>query len=191
MTKLKTFVQTVLFWEILVGMAATARHLFTGSVTRQYPHTKPVLGANYRGMIGLLLYDDGTEKCVGCDLCEAACPSRVITVVSAEVEGQPMKRYAKEYVMDMTRCVFCGFCVDACPVNALGMTTEFEYATFDKRNLRLNKEQLLAIGDRAYPVREKRIEFQNSHAATFNIARSGYPAKTADDPDWKATVTGS
>src|SRR2546427_7446557 len=65
-------------------------------------------------MIALLKYDDDTEKCVGCDLCEAACPSRVITVISSEVEGEPMKRYAKEYYMDMTRCLFCGLCVQAC-----------------------------------------------------------------------------
>jgi formate hydrogenlyase subunit 6/NADH:ubiquinone oxidoreductase subunit I len=50
---------------------------------------------NYRGMLALLHYDDGTEKCVGCDLCEAACPSRVIAVVSAEVPAEPTKRYAQ------------------------------------------------------------------------------------------------
>jgi NADH-quinone oxidoreductase subunit I len=43
----------------------------------------------------LLHYVDGTEKCVGCDLCEAACPSRVIAVVSAEVPAEPTKRYAQ------------------------------------------------------------------------------------------------
>ena len=85
-------------------------------------------------------------------------PSRVIRVVSAEVPGEPTKRYAKEYYMDMTRCLFCGMCVDACPVDALGMTREFEWSVYDKRQLHLNKEQLLAIGDRSFPVREKRLE---------------------------------
>lgn len=51
-------------------------------------------------MLALLRYDDdGTEKCVGCDLCEAACPSRVISVISAEVPGEPTKRYARAYYM--------------------------------------------------------------------------------------------
>ena len=93
-----------------------------------------VAGRASRGMLALLRYDDGTEKCVGCDLCEAACPSRVIRVVSAEVPGEPTKRYSKEYYMDMTRCLFCGLCVDACPVDALGMTREFEWSVYDKRS---------------------------------------------------------
>jgi NADH-quinone oxidoreductase subunit I len=177
MDRLKKFLHQVLFLEILAGMAATFKHLFVRPITIQYPHEKRVLPNGYRGFIALLRYDDGTEKCVGCDLCEAACPSRVITVISAEMEGQPMKRYAREYTMDMTRCVFCGLCVEACPVNALEMTKEYEYATYDKRNLKLNKEQLLAIGDRAFPVRETRVEFQHPHAAFFNTAKRGYPAK--------------
>lgn len=190
MTRIKRLLQSIFLWDILIGMKATLRHLFTPSITLQYPHEKKVLEPNYRGMIALLRYDDGVEKCVGCDLCEAACPSRVITVISAEVEGEPMKRFAKEYTMDMTRCVFCGLCVKACPVDALGMTTEYEYATYDKRRLLLDKQQLLELGDRNFPVREKRIEFQNHHAATFNIARKDYPAKLVDDlpPEQKTMV---
>ncbi len=177
MGTLKRFLKNIFFLEILTGMASTFKHLFVRPITLQYPHEKQILPNGYRGFIGLLRYDDGTDKCVGCDLCGAACPSRVITVISAEVEGEPMKRYAREYTMDMTRCVFCGLCVEACPVNALGMSKEFEYATYDKRNLKLDKKQLLTIGDRAFPVREKRVEFQHPHAAFFNVARQGYPAK--------------
>jgi NADH-quinone oxidoreductase subunit I len=57
--------------------------------------------------------------------------------------------------MDMTRCLFCGMCVEACPVDALGMTREYEWSVSDKRDLLLNKQQLLAVGDRSFPIREK------------------------------------
>src|SRR2546425_5595047 len=93
------WVKTLTFYEILVGMKATITVLIDRivlrkrkAVTLQYPHEKRALPGTYRGMIALLKYDDDTEKCVGCDLCEAACPSRVITVISSEVEGEPMKR---------------------------------------------------------------------------------------------------
>ncbi|NKB82110.1 MAG: NADH-quinone oxidoreductase subunit NuoI [Nitrospirales bacterium] len=178
--KFGEWVKTLIFYEILMGMKATLTHLLHYKpITLQYPHEKKPLPPNYRGMLALLRYDDETEKCVGCDLCEAACPSRVIQVYSAEVPGEPTKRYAKEYYMDMTRCLFCGQCVDACPVDALGMTQEFEWAVYDKRNLQLNKQQLLAIGDRAFPVREKRIEFQHPNVAYFNVSFGDIPQKDA------------
>ncbi|MEE8239737.1 MAG: 4Fe-4S binding protein, partial [Nitrospirales bacterium] len=83
------------------------------------------------------------------------------------------------YYMDMTRCLFCGLCVQACPVDALGMTREFEWAVYDKRQLLLNKEQLLAIGDRSFPVREKRLEYQNQNVAFFNVAFKQMPPKSS------------
>lgn len=174
------WLKTVTFYEIAIGMKATLMHLLRyRPVTIQYPHEKKPLQDNYRGMLALLRYDDGTEKCVGCDLCEAACPSRVISVISAEVPGEPIKRYAKEYYMDMTRCLFCGMCVEACPVDALAMTQEFEWSTYDKRDLLLNKQQLLAIGDRNFPVRERKLEFQHPNVAFFNVAFGHIPQKDA------------
>ena len=105
-------------------------------------------------------------------------PSRVIRVVSAEVPGEPTKRYAKEYYMDMTRCLFCGMCVDACPVDALGMTREFEWAVYDKRQLHLNKQQLLAIGDRSFPVREKQLGAPASECGVLQRRVQASAAKT-------------
>src|SRR3989475_3665142 len=178
--KIKAWLKTIIFYEILVGMNATLRHLLHYKpITLQYPHEKRTLPDSYRGMLSLLRYDDGIEKCVGCDLCEAACPSRVIKVISAEVPGEPTKRYAKEYYMDMTRCLFCGLCVQACPVDALAMTTEYEWAKYNKRDLRLNKEQLLALGDRNFPVREKKLEFQHPNVAYFNIGHKNLPPKNS------------
>lgn len=174
----KAWLQFITFYEIAVGMRSTLRHLLHYKpITIQYPHEKRLLPENYRVMLALLRYDDGTEKCVGCDLCEAACPSRVINVISAEVPDEPSKRYAKEYTMDMTRCLFCGMCVQACPVDALAMTREYEWAVYNKRDLFLDKQQLLAIGDRSFPNREKRLEFQHPNVAYFNIAFPGQPLK--------------
>ena len=79
--------------------------------------------------------------------------------------------------MDMTRCVFCGLCVEACPVDALGMTKEYEWAVYDKRSLKLNKEQLLEIGDRAFPEHERPVQDQYHNVATFNIGRPQLPQK--------------
>ena len=178
MTKFNAWLKRITLYEIFIGMKVTLEHLLHYQpITFQYPYEKRVLPENYRGMLALLRYDDGTEKCVGCDLCEAACPSRVISVISAEVPGEPTKRYAREYYMDMTRCLFCGMCVEACPVDALGMTREYEWSVFDKRDLLLNKQQLLAIGDRSFPVREKRLEFQHPNVAIFNVAFHNHPAK--------------
>jgi NADH-quinone oxidoreductase subunit I len=172
------WLKLITFYEIAMGMKSTMSHLIHYKpITLQYPHEKRILPDNYRGMLALLRYDDGTEKCVGCDLCEAACPSRVIAVVSAEVPGEPTKRYARAYSMDMTRCLFCGLCVQACPVDALAMTREYEWAVYDKRDLLLNKQQLLAIGDRAFQIREKRLEFQHPNLAVFNVATANHPPK--------------
>ena len=152
------WIKLITFYEIAVGMKSTMSHLIHYKpVTLQYPHEKRILPDNYRGMLALLRYDDGTEKCVGCDLCEAACPSRVIAVVSAEVPAEPTKRYAREYSMDMTRCLFCGLCVQACPVDALAMTREYEWAVYDKRDLLLNKHA--AVGHWGSCVSDARETF--------------------------------
>jgi len=153
---LKKWINTVFFVEILKGLGLTFRHMFVKPITFQYPHVKRQLPDGYRGVIVHLRYDDGTEKCVGCALCEAACPSHCITVVSAEREDMPQKRYAKQYILDMTKCVFCGFCVQACPVDALASSKEYEMATWNKRELMMDKEFMLKLGDKYFPNRRAR-----------------------------------
>lgn len=145
--KKKNLIEKIVMSEILQAMWLVLRHLWVKGVTFQYPHEKRELPDAHRGALCLLRYDNGADRCVGCDLCEAACPSNCIKVVSEQVPDQPLVRYAKEFYIDMTKCVFCGFCVEACPVNALGMTKLYEYSTENKRDLLFDKKRLYEIGD--------------------------------------------
>ena len=144
----KKFLEMVMFGEIWQAMKVTFRHMFHRPITFQYPREERIIPDAHRGALGLLRYDDGVERCVGCDLCEVACPSHCIKVVSEEDTSLPLQRYAKEFYIDITKCVFCGYCVEACPVNALAMTKFYEYSTHDKRALLFDKTRLYEIGDR-------------------------------------------
>ena len=137
----------VLFREIWKAMKVTFKHMFHRPMTFQYPREKRTIPDAHRGALGLLRYDNGQERCVGCDLCEAACPSRCIKVISEEDKSLPLQRYATEFYIDITKCVFCGYCVEACPVNALAMTKMYEYSTHDKRTLLFDKQRLYEIGE--------------------------------------------
>jgi NADH-quinone oxidoreductase subunit I len=144
----KKVLQAALFPEIWDAMKVTFKHMFHRPITFQYPREQRTIPDTHRGALGLLRYDDGRERCVGCDLCEAACPSRCIKVISQEDKNRPLQRYASEFYIDITKCVFCGYCVEACPVNALAMTKMYEYSTHDKRSLLFDKARLYEIGER-------------------------------------------
>ena len=144
----KKFLSAVFFLEIWNAMKVTFKHMLHRPITFQYPREKRTIPDAHRGALCLLRYEDGKERCVGCDLCEAACPSRCIKVISEEDKSLPLQRYASEFFIDISKCVFCGYCVEACPVNALAMTKVYEFSTHDKRTLMFDKDRLYQIGER-------------------------------------------
>lgn len=168
MTNVMRWVKQAFFTEIAKGLGLTFKHMFVKPITRQYPHQKRNLPDGYRGVIVHLRYDDMTEKCVGCALCEAACPSHCITVVSGEDPLAPQRRIAQEYILDVTKCVFCGFCVQACPVDALASSKEYEMATGNKRDLMMDKEAMLRLGDRYFQNRAKRPKKEEALFVFYN-----------------------
>ena len=147
-TVTKQILQAALFYEIWDAMKVTFKHMLHKPITFQYPREQRTLPDTHRGALALLRYDDHQERCVGCDLCEAACPSRCIKVISSEDAERPLQRFASEFYIDITKCVFCGYCVEACPVNALAMTKVYEFSTHDKRTLLFDKKRLYEIGER-------------------------------------------
>ena len=163
---IRSFFRNIFFQEILKALKLTFRHSFVKEVTLPYPHQKLVLPDTHRGALCLLYYSDGQERCVGCDLCQAACPSHCIKVVSGESqESGVLRRYATEFYIDITKCVFCGFCVEACPVNALGMTKLFEYSTPNKRSLLFDKPKLYEVGKNYYADAKSYLVAHNQEKA--------------------------
>lgn len=133
---------------LTTGLLTTAKEALSGErVTQQYPEEHYVPYPRFRGRHVLRRHENGLEKCVGCALCAAACPSHCIRVIAGEntdarriSEGE---RYAEVYEINMLRCIFCGFCVEACPTEALGMTGEYELATYAREVQLYGKERLL------------------------------------------------
>lgn len=134
--------------EILKGLSVTARNMLRRPVTTQYPEQKKPVSPRYHGRHLLNRYEDGLEKCIGCELCAWACPADAIFVQGADntpaARYSPGERYAVDYQISYARCIFCGLCIEACPTRALTMTTEYELSRPSREALVFTKEMLLA-----------------------------------------------
>lgn len=136
---LKAIIRVI--WRFPRGFFVTLRNVFRRPVTLDYPKKKKPMAARYRGKHYLERYDDGTERCVCCGLCAAACPADAIYMEPEETERG--ERKAKVYEINLLRCIFCGFCEEACPEEAIFLGQEYEFSDDNRNAFLWTKEQML------------------------------------------------
>jgi NADH-quinone oxidoreductase subunit I len=143
------------FVDILRGMSVTGTYVVVDKVTVEYPKEKLQTYPRFRGVHALLTDPDTAEvKCVACMLCATICPSHCIKIVGEETAERRSR--PASFDLDLSRCIFCGLCEEVCPEAAIVMTRHYELATYDKRDLALTKERLLA--NQAYARKEVYLE---------------------------------
>lgn len=150
----------------LGGFGVVLRKLLHGSdsgrtVTRNYQggkggrddqkHPKP---PRLHGRHVLNRYEDGLEKCIGCELCAGICPARCIYVRGADNDPDdptsPGERFGFVYEINYLRCIHCDMCVEACPTEAITETKLFEFSFTNRDDAIYTKAELL-VGDDGKP----------------------------------------
>ena len=110
---------------LIKGLVATGKHFFQREYTEQWPEQRPDLPPASHGF-----FEYDFSKCIGCGMCERACPNHVIKLTTEKNEAG--KKVVTDYQMDIQYCLFCGFCVEACPVGALKNANNFEIACYHR-----------------------------------------------------------
>ncbi|MBI2710434.1 MAG: NADH-quinone oxidoreductase subunit I [Actinobacteria bacterium] len=142
----------------LGGFAVTLRQIGRRQrVTREYVKDeggKRDKAVRTHGRHVLNRYEDGMEKCIGCELCAGVCPARCIFVRGRDnppdAPVSPGERYGYVYEINYLRCIHCDLCVEACPTEAITETKLFEFSFVDRADAIYTRDELL-VGDDGRP----------------------------------------
>lgn len=171
---------------IAVGMKLTFAHLFTRSVTIQYPDVKLKLPARARNRLYVNIDD-----CIGCDQCSMACPVDCITIETIKATpdvdlgvtstGNKKRLYVPVFDIDIAKCCYCGLCVYPCPTECIVMTDVYEFSEYDRKDLIYNYSNMIPAQVSEAREKAKRAE-EEAAAKKAAAAAAAAAAKAAAPP---------
>jgi len=142
------------FVSFFKGFVVTGKQPLKPKVTVQYPEHKRLKPERAHGRHVLNRYEDGMEKCIGCELCAGVCPARCIYVRGADnppdAPVSPGERYGFVYEINFLRCIHCDMCVEACPTEAITESKLFEFSFSNREDAIYTKAELV-VGDDGRP----------------------------------------
>jgi NADH-quinone oxidoreductase subunit I len=139
------------------GFKLTLKQVLEPRVTNEYPKEKEPKPPRFHGRHVLNRYEDGMEKCIGCELCAAVCPADCIYVRGADNPPDdpvsPGERYGFVYEINFLRCIHCDMCVEACPTEAITESKMFEFSFTNRADAIYTRDELLVDAESGRPKR--------------------------------------
>ena len=124
-------------------------------VTTSYPEEKRPKPMRIHGRHVLNRYEDGMEKCIGCELCAGVCPAKCIYVRGADNPPEnpvsPGERFGFIYEINYLRCIHCDLCVEACPTEAITESKLFEFSFTNREDAIYTRRELLVDAETGKP----------------------------------------
>ena len=151
--------------------------------TERYPDTIREKPERFHGRHVLNRYEDGMEKCIGCELCAGVCPAKCIYVRGKDNDPEnptsPGERFGFVYEINYLRCIHCDLCVEACPTEAITESKIFEFSFTNRRDAIYTKDELI-VDDKGRPRVQPWEDGRNADNALSGWMRATAPGGNAE-----------
>ncbi|MEY2470548.1 MAG: NADH-quinone oxidoreductase subunit [Actinomycetota bacterium] len=179
---------------LLEGFGITLRQI-GHVVTVPYPDALREKPVRFHGRHVLNRYEDGMEKCIGCELCAGVCPAKCIYVRGKDnppdAPVSPGERFGFVYEINYLRCIHCDLCVEACPTEAITESKLFEFSFTNRDDAIYTRDELIVddAGDpKELPWEDWRFTNKTNTSAWMRATSPGGDPEYQDKPLWSGEL---